>query len=407
MAAADHTNMPQLGLRQNLRQFTLLVVVNACVGGMVGMERSIFPEFAEAVFGLSSTTAVLSFIMVFGLSKAIANYYAGRLASVWGRKTLLLWGWIIGLPVPFLLLWAPHWAWVIAANLLLGISQGLAWSSTVIMKIDLVGDKQRGLAMGLNEFAGYLAVGLVAYYTAYLAGEYGVKPVPFYLGAAIAWTGLLLTIFTIRDTTAFVHAEASQKSSGVYMRNVFWETTIKNRTLSAVTQAGLVNNLNDGMIWGLLPLLLADLRYDSQPMGAVVGAYPLVWGIAQLFTGKMSDHVSPKAMLFWGMLLQGLAIILMAWALNFYPLLMLSVLLGIGTALVYPTFFTVIARVVKPEQRAESIGIFRLWRDLGYPVGALLSGIIADTLGLKMAIFWVGAITLFSAGVIIIRMPRL
>lgn len=394
----------KLGLRENWKQFTILVIVNAFVGGMIGMERTIFPQFAEVEFGIASKTAILSFITAFGLSKAIANYYTGRLANTFGRRNLLLFGWILAIPIPFILIYAPGWNWVIFANVLLGISQGLTWSSTVVMKIDLVGERNRGFAMGLNEFAGYFAVGIVAFLTGYLADNYGITPYPFYLGIGISIIGFLLTLIWVKDTSAFVHKESTTDKTR-QLSNVFIETSFKNRTLSSVTQAGLINNLNDGMIWGLLPIVLVALHFDNENVGIITAIYPTVWGIGQLFTGKMSDHYSKKAMLFWGMLLQGLAILCIPYSSSFLILASLSALLGLGTALVYPTFLSTIAQATSPGQRAESIGSFRLWRDLGYAVGAVISGIIADFFGIEYAILLIGGLTLISAFIIKFRMP--
>lgn len=398
-------NTIQLGLKQNWKQFTLLVIVNAFVGGMIGMERTIFPQFAELEFGVASKTAILSFITAFGISKAIANYYTGRLANRYGRKQLLLFGWLLAMPIPFMLMYAPSWNWVIVANILLGISQGLTWSSTVLMKIDLVSEKDRGLAMGLNEFAGYVAVGLVAFLTGYVANYYGVTPYPFYIGIFISIVGFLLTAIWIKDTRGFVHKENSTDKT-VALSNVFWEMTFKNKTLSSVTQAGLINNLNDGMIWGLLPMVLFSLNYNNENIGLITAIYPTVWGIAQLFTGKMSDHYSKKSMLYWGMLIQGVAILLIPFSSEFYVLASLSAILGLGTALVYPTFLSTIAQATNPYQRAESIGTFRLWRDLGYAFGAIISGITADIFGIEYAIFLIGGLTILSSFVIKFRMPE-
>lgn len=406
LAAAAPVSGVRLGLKENWRQFVLLVVVNAFVGGMVGMERAVLSPLAESEFGLASKSAILSFIASFGLAKAIANYYTGRLANRWGRRRLLVVGWWLALPVPFVLMFAPSWAWVVGANVLLGVSQGLTWSSTVIMKIDLVGERHRGLAMGLNEFAGYVAVGLVALLTGWVANRYGPTPYPFYIGAVMAVLGLVLSALWVKDTSAFVHQESQSRSVDAPMGHVFWETTLRNRTLSAVTQAGLVNNLNDGMIWGLLPLFLMSLGYEAHTIGLIAGTYPMVWGIGQLFTGKMADHFSRKKMLFYGMFLQGVAIVLMPYFPGFLPIMAASVALGLGTALVYPTFFVVIAQATHPQQRAESIGVFRLWRDAGYVVGALLSGLVADMLGMRYAMVWVGMLTLFSAGIVRLRMPK-
>lgn len=393
-----------LGLKENWKQFSLLVIVNAFVGGMIGMERTIFPQFAEVEFGVASKTAILSFITAFGITKAIANYYTGKLANRFGRRNLLLFGWIIALFVPFILIYAPSWGWVLFANVLLGVSQGLTWSSTVVMKIDLVGEKDRGFAMGLNEFAGYFAVGITAFLTGFIANEYGITPYPFYIGIFISVVGLLLTAIWVKDTRVFVHQESTTDTTA-HLENIFVETTFKNKTLSSVTQAGLVNNLNDGMIWGLLPILLLSLNYNNEDMGIITAIYPTVWGIGQLFTGKMSDHYSKKAMLFWGMLLQGLAIMFIPFVIGFYVLALISAILGLGTALVYPTFLSTIAQATSPNQRAESIGTFRLWRDLGYAFGAVISGVTADIFGISYAILLIGLLTISSSLVIKFRMP--
>jgi MFS family permease len=400
-----HTENIRLGLKENWKQFTLLVIVNAFVGGMIGMERTIIPQFAELEFGIASKTAILSFITAFGITKAIANYYTGRLANKFGRKKLLVFGWLLAIPIPFMLMHASTWGFVIFANVLLGISQGFTWSSTVVMKIDLVGEKDRGLAMGLNEFAGYFAVGLVAFLTGFIANRYGITPYPFYIGIFISIFGTLLTILWVQDTQVFVRKESATDLTAK-LDNVFLETTLKNKTLSSVTQAGLVNNLNDGMIWGLLPIVLFALNFDHANIGIITAIYPTVWGIGQLFTGKMSDHFSKKAMLFWGMLLQGLAIIMIPFSSNFYVLAGISATLGIGTALVYPTFLSTIAQATSPMQRAESIGTFRLWRDLGYAFGAVFSGVIADLFGVEYAIFSIGGLTVVSSIIIKFRMPE-
>ena len=395
----------QIGLKENWKQFTILVFVNAFVGGMIGIERTIFPQFAELEFGIESKTAILSFITAFGITKAIANYFTGRLANKFGRRNLLLFGWMLAIPIPFVLIYASSWSWVIFANVLLGISQGLTWSSTVVMKIDLVGEKDRGFAMGLNEFAGYLAVGLIAFLSGYVADTYGITPYPFYIGIIISIIGFLLTLLFVNDTRIFVNQESATDNTA-QLDNVFLETTFRNKTLSSVTQAGLVNNLNDGMIWGLLPIVLFSLNFDNNNIGIITAIYPTVWGIGQLFTGKMSDKYSKKSMLFWGMLLQGLSILLIPFTNDFYILVFLSAILGFGTALVYPTFLSTIAQATSPKQRAESIGTFRLWRDLGYAFGALISGVTADVFGLQYAIFLVGGLTIISSLVIKFRMPE-
>ena len=391
------------GLKENWKQFTLLVVVNAFVGGMIGMERTIFPQFAAQEFCISSKSAILSFIVAFGVTKAIANYFTGKLANRFGRKKLLIAGWLLAIPVPVMLIYANNWNWVIVANIFLGFSQGLTWSSTVVMKIDLVGERNRGLAMGLNEFAGYAAVGLVAYLTSQIAGEYGITPYPFYLGIFIAVTGFILSAVWVKDTRSFVKKE-SESVQPAPIEHIFSDTSFKHKTLSAVTQAGLVNNMNDGMIWGLLPLFLLSLDISQSQLGIITAIYPTVWGVGQLFTGKMSDVYSKKAMLFWGMMMQGIAILIIPFVKDYAVLALLSALLGLGTALVYPTFLTTIASVTSPTQRAEVIGIFRLWRDLGYAIGAIFSGIIADVFGIVTAIILIGILTIVSSLVIQFRM---
>ena len=396
---------PQLGLKENSKQFVLLVIVNAFVGGMVGMERSIFPEYASEVFGVASKTAILSFITAFGITKATANYYAGRFANRIGRKNLLITGWVIALPVPFLLIYAEYWSVVVLANVFLGISQGLKWSSTVVMKIDLVGEKDRGFAMGLNEFSGYIAVGVVAFLTGFIAANYGIKPYPFYIGIFLAVFGLLLSLIWVKDTRKHVESEHKTDTSEEH-DHVFLDTTFRNRTLSSVTQAGLVNNLNDGMIWGLLPILLLQYGFQTDGIGVLTAIYPAVWGIGQLFTGKMADHYSKKKMLFWGMLGQGLAILFLLFSSDFATLSLILGILGFGTALVYPTFLTTIAGATNPIQRAESIGTFRLWRDLGYAFGAIISGVIADFFGVIAAIAAIGILTILSSLIIRFRMPN-
>lgn len=393
----------KLGLKENWKQFTLLIIINGFVGGMVGLERTILPQIAEADFGIAAKTAILSFIIVFGISKAITNYYTGALANKIGRKNLLVLGWLIGLPVPIILIYAGSWNWVIAANILLGINQGLTWSSTVVMKIDLVGEKNRGLAMGLNESAGYLAVGVVAFLTGWIAGEYGLRPFPFYMGIGFAITGLLGSAILIKDTAHHVRSE-TRTSHIPMLKKVFSETSWTHPNLGSITQAGLVNNLNDGMIWGLFPMLLTAKGFSLAETGTIVATYPVIWGLGQLVTGKLADHLQKKAMLFWGMLLQAIAIITVVFATTFLQLILLSSILGIGTAIVYPTFLAAIADYTHPQQRAESIGVFRLWRDLGYAIGAIITGLVADSFGINSSVLLIGAITLFSAIVIKIRM---
>lgn len=393
----------QLGLKENWRQFSLLVIINAFVGGMVGLERSILPRIAELEFHIAARTAILSFIVAFGITKSISNYFSGALANKIGRKNLLIIGWLFGIPVPFILMFAGDWNWIIVANILLGINQGLAWSSTVVMKIDLVGEKQRGFAMGLNEFAGYLALSGVAFGTGWIASEYGLRPYPFYIGVGLVFLGLLGSVIFVKDTGLHVAHETSF-SNIPRLKKVFWETTWLNRNLGSVTQAGLVNNLNDALTWGLFPMLLLTKGFNIGETGIITAVYPAVWGIGQLFTGKMADHFCKKNMLFWGMFLQGITLISFLFASSMMHFIMLSILLGVGTAMVYPTFLATVAENTNPADRARSIGVFRLWRDMGYAIGAILSGIIADALNINAAILVVGLLTVVSAIIIYFRM---
>lgn len=367
------------------------------------MERSILPKIAEVEFHIAAKTAILSFIIAFGIVKAIINYFTGTLANKIGRKNLLVIGWLVGIPVPFILMYAPNWNWIIAANVLLGINQGLTWSSTVMMKIDLVGEKQRGLAMGLNEFAGYGALAAIAFFTGLIAAKYGLRPYPFYLGVGISFLGLLSSLFFVRDTKHHVAHEAVSSNIPL-LKNIFWETTWKNKNLGSVTQAGLINNLNDGMVWGVLPILLASKNFSIKEIGIITAVYPAVWGIGQIITGKMADRLRKKDMLVWGMIIQALDLILLAIAVSFIQFILLVVLLGWGTAMVYPTFLASIAENTHPNDRARSLGIFRFWRDLGYAIGAIITGIIADTIGINASIVFVGALTLASGLVIYYRM---
>jgi MFS family permease len=369
----------------------------------VGLERSILPQIAEQEFAIAAKTAILSFIIVFGIVKAITNYFTGTLANKFGSKKLLVAGWIIGIPIPFILMFAPDWSWIIAANVLLGINQGLTWSSTVVMKIDLVGEKQRGFAMGLNEFAGYISVAVVAFLTGFIASEYGIRPYPFYLGIVLVILGLFGSIFLIKDTKKHV-AKDILKSNIPRLKNMFWETTWKNKNLGSVTQAGLINNLNDGMAWGIFPILLASKGFSIGEIGMVTAIYPAVWGIGQLFTGKMADRFCKKDLLYVGMLLQALALLGLVWANTIGHFVLLSSILGWGTAMVYPTFLATVAENTNPSDRAKSIGIFRLWRDLGYAIGAILTGIIADLVSIEASILFIGILTFISSFIIKYRM---
>ena len=413
--AADMTSItpapetvPALGLRQNLAQFSLLVLVTAFVGGMVGLERAILPLIAEREFGLVSKSVILSFIVGFGFVKAFTNLAAGRFSDRIGRKGLLVAGWIVGLPVPFMLMWAPSWGWITVANLLLGINQGLCWSTTVIMKIDLVGPQRRGLAMGLNEFAGYFAVAITALASGYIAAAYGLRPAPLYLGIGIAAAGLFLSIFFVRETHGHARHEAKGQGGAVSVpfKEIFTLTSWRDRNLFSCSQAGMVNNLNDGMAWGLFPLFFAAANLSVERIAVLAATYPAVWGVCQLFTGALSDRVGRKWMIACGMWVQAGGIGLIAAASSFSPWMTGAVLLGVGTAMVYPTLLAAIGDVVHPSWRASAVGVYRLWRDAGYAFGALLSGIIADLLGVVWAIAAVGVLTLASGLVVALRMTE-
>lgn len=394
----------QLGIRANLYQFSLLVVVNAFVGAMVGMERSILPAMAEHIFHLVAHTAILAFIVVFGVSKALTNYFAGRFSDVYGRKVILVSGWLLAAPVPFLLIWAPSWNWVLVANLFLGVSQGLTWSTTVIMKIDLAGPRNRGLAMGINEFAGYFAVGLAALATGWLAGHYGLRPQPFYLGIVFVLAGLLLSVLLVRETHYHARHEAAIHAGGAVaappaQKEIFLRTSFLDRNLSAISQAGLVNNLNDGMAWGLFPLVFAGAGMTLTQIGWLAAIYPAVWGIGQLFTGALSDRIGRKWLIAAGMWTQAIGIAVITLAHAFSGFVLGGILLGVGTAMVYPTLLAAIGDVVHPGWRASTVGVYRLWRDLGYAIGALLSGIVADLFGITAAMWLVAALT-FTSGLV-------
>jgi MFS family permease len=401
----DHT--VRLGLRANWPQFTLLVVVNAFVGGMVGLERTTTSLVGTRVFHLTGYLAVFSFIVAFGLTKALTNLAAGPLTARHTRKTLLIAGWVAGLPVPFLLAYAPAWGWIVAANVLLGVNQGLAWSMTVNMKIDLVGPRNRGLAMGLNEAAGYMAVGATALATGYLAAEHGLRPVPELLGVAYAVIGLALSVILVRDTAAHVAAEAAATHPGPAsgpaagphsFRAVFAETTWRNRSLRGASQAGLVNNLNDGLTWGVFPLLFSRLGLGLAAIGLIKGLYPLVWGAGQLITGRLSDRLGRKPMIVGGMFVQSTAF---PAALMFpgHPLaagIISAVLLGAGTAMVYPALIAAVADHTHPHWRAQGLGVYRFWRDLGYALGAVAAGLLAAAFGLNPTVLAGGVLTLIS-----------
>ncbi|KQU64147.1 MFS transporter [Phycicoccus sp. Root101] len=400
--AAGHTDAPTLGLRANLPQFLLLVAVNALVGGMLGQERTVLPLLAAGEFGLTAHTAALTFIAAFGLSKAAANYAAGTWSDRYGRKPVLVAGWMLAVPVPLLLIWAPTWTWVIVANILLGISQGLTWSTTVVMKIDLAGPARRGLAMGLNEAAGYGAVAATALATGYIAAHAGLRPEPFYLGIAFAALGLGASVLFVRETRGHAHHEAATapathaSSATLTNRDIFAATSWRDRTLSSVSQAGLVNNLNDGLAWGLFPVLFAGAGLSVSRIGWLAAAYPAVWGLGQVATGALSDRWGRKPFIVTGMLTQAVALALVALGDTFGTWLAAAVLLGAGTAMVYPTLLAAIGDVAHPAWRARSVGIYRLWRDGGFAVGALLAGVIADLWGVRPAIWVVAALTATS-----------
>ncbi len=400
-----------LGIRANLAQFSLLVGVNALVGGMLGQERTVLPLLAEEEFGLSGFTAALTFIVAFGLVKAATNFFAGTLSDRLGRKPVLVAGWLIGLPVPLLLIWAPTWGWVIAANVLLGINQGLTWSTTVIMKIDLAGPERRGLAMGLNEAAGYLAVSATALATGYIAAQYGLRPEPFYLGLAFAGLGLGLSLLAVRETHHHVAHEATNHAADhpaptLSTGQVFAETSLRNPSLSAVSQAGLVNNLNDGMAWGLLPLVFAAAGLSVSRIGILAAAYPAVWGLGQLATGAISDRLGRKWMIAGGMWLQAAAIAMIAAVDSFGLWLGAAVVLGLGTAMVYPTLLAAVGDLAHPTWRASSVGVYRLWRDAGFAIGAILTGVVADLAGARTAIWLVAVLTLASGFIVAQRMEE-
>ena len=398
----------RLGLKENWPQFALLVVINAFVGGMVGIERTVVPLIGAEEFKISSTTLVVSFIVSFGVVKALANLVSGQLADAWGRKRVLVLGWLVGLPVPFMIIWAPSWKWVIAANALLGINQGLAWSMTVIMKIDLVGPKSRGLAVGLNEFAGYLAVGVTAFFTGYLASEYGLRPAPIYLGVAYAILGTTLSILLVRDTRDHVRLEASahaRQSAPISFREVFPLTSFGDRNLFAASQAGLVNNLNDGMSWGIFPLFFASFGLGVERIGILKAVYPATWGILQVATGPLSDRWGRKGLIVGGMWVQAAGLFLTALTREFEYWLIGSLLLGIGTAKVYPSLIAAVSDASHPAWRARSLSVYRFWRDLGYAIGALSAGIIADLFGLSWAIATIAALT-FASGLVVALVMR-
>jgi MFS family permease len=395
---------PQLGLRANWKQFVLLVVINGFVGAMVGLERTIVPLIATTDFGLASKSVALSFLISFGITKALANLLAGRLSDRLGRKPILVAGWLFGLPVPLLIIAAPTWSWVVFANVLLGINQGLCWSTTVIMKIDLGGPRQRGLAMGLNESAGYLAVSLAALLAGYLAATYNLRPAPFYPGVGFALLGLLGSVFLVKDTHAHARHEVQSARHatprGLPFAEIFRLASWKDSSLFSLSQAGMVNNLNDSMVWGLVPIVLSEAGLSLKQLGMIAAVYPGVWGIGQLATGALSDHWGRKWMIVAGMWIQAAAIALFVLGRAFWPWMVGAVLLGVGTAFVYPTLLAAVSDVAHPEWRATAVGVYRLWRDGGYAIGAVLSGGLADLYGSAAAIWSVAALT-FLSGIVV------
>ncbi|CDX39500.1 Major facilitator family transporter [Mesorhizobium sp. SOD10] len=396
-----------LGLKANWKQFSLLVLINAFVGGMVGIERTLVPLIGAEEFGVASTTLVTSFIVSFGVVKACANLVSGQLADTWGRKRVLILGWLFGLPVPFIIIGAPSWGWIVAANALLGINQGFAWSMTVIMKVDLVGPKSRGLAVGLNEFAGYLAVGVTAFLTGYLASRYGLRPVPIYLGVGYAVLGAALSILLVRDTREHVRLELAdhpKQASPLAFQEIFMLTSFGDRNLFAASQAGLVNNLNDGMSWGLFPLFFVANGLGIERIGILKAVYPAVWGILQVATGPLSDRWGRKGLIVAGMWVQAAGLLLTAMTRDFGWWLLASVLLGLGTAMVYPSLIAAVSDASHPSWRARSLSVYRFWRDLGYAIGALSAGLIADFFGFVAAIGAIAALTFLSGVIVAIAM---
>ena len=401
----------RLGLRENLQQFTLLVVVNAFVGAMVGLERSTLPLIGREDFGLSSSAAVLSFIAAFGLAKAFTNLGAGAYAARIGRRRLLIAGWALALPVPLLIATAPSWSWIVVANLLLGLNQGLAWSMTVLMKIDLVGPKRRGFALGLNEAAGYGGVALAAAVSGWLASEFAARDVLIAAGAVVALGGLLISVFFVRDTAEHVALEQSEQgfraeATAPSMRAAFPASTWGVPALRSASQAGLVNNLNDALAWGLVPLFLAAHDAGAGAIGLVAGLYPAVWGVGQIWTGHWSDRVGRKPLIVGGMSLQALALVLLSVSSGAVGAAAVSaVLLGAGTALVYPTLIAAISDAVDPVARPAAVGVYRFWRDMGYVFGALVAGLVADALGFSGAIAVVAGLTAASGVWVALDMP--
>jgi MFS family permease len=410
---------PILGLRENWLQVSLLILTVGFVGSLVGLERTVVPLIGEQEFGLVSKTAIVSFIISFGVVKALCNFFAGRLSESWGRKRVLVLGWIIGLPVPLIIIYANRWFWFDIANVLLGINQALTWSMTVNMKIDLMGPKRRGLAVGLNEFGGYFSVGIMAWLTGEIAARYSLRPEPFYLGIGIAVAGLFVSVFFVQETIEYaryeagIHAAQSNLGSGTpgpqnnekpSMKEIFSLTTWRERALSSCSQAGLVTNLNDGMSWGIYPIFFSSYGLGVAAIGVIKAVYPAVWGLMQPIIGPLSDRIGRKRLIVGGMMVQAFGIWLTVLLPTYEWWIAAAVLQGVGTAMVYPTLIAAVSDVAHPQWRASSLGVYRLWRDLGYAVGALLAGLIADFFGMGAAIHVVAAVTMLSGLVAAFRM---
>ncbi|RBA38530.1 MFS transporter [Dietzia maris] len=406
---------PVLGLKANAAQFTLLVAINALVGGMVGQQQTVLPLLATDVFGLTGYTFIFTYVAAFGVTKAIANYFAGTFSDRYGRKPVLLVGWLFAIPVPLMLIWAPDWGWVVAANILLGINQGLTWSTTVVMKIDLVGPRQRGLAMGLNEAAGYGAVAVTSLLAGYLAGQYGLRPAPFLVGVAYTALALVLSGIFVRETRDHALVDAGRHTArpdGLHDhlhadmtdREIAIQTSFKEPALSSASQAGLVNNLNFGLSWGLFPLLFATAGLSVGQIGLLFALYPAVWGVGQLFTGALSDRIGRKHLISVGMATQAVALVVIALGSGFSTWAVGTVILGAGTAMVYPTLLAAIGDVAHPVWRGRAVGVYRVWRDLGYAVGAVFGGIVADAMGMHAAVWAAAAVSAVSAAAVAIRM---
>lgn len=413
---SKHSNPIKLGLRPNIQQFLILVLVNAFVGAMIGLEQTVVPLIGKSEFGIESSAIIVSFIASFGAVKAILNLLAGNVSDKWGRKKVLVLGWLFAIPVPFILLWAPNWNWIIFANILLGVNQGLAWSMTVNMKIDLVGKSQRGLALGLNEFAGYIAVAAIGFLTGYLASTFGLKPYPFYLGIIFAILGLAISWIIVKDTRRFTNLEIKQDTSespeevtdvkDLSFKEVFLQTSWKNRTLLSISQAGLINNLVFGVTWGLFTLYFASFAIGISEIGLLKALHPGIWGVLQLLTGTLSDKVGRKILIYPGMFIQGIGVWVVLFT-NFYSGWIVGMaLLGIGTALVYPTLLAAISDVANPKWRATTLGVYRFWRDLGFVFGAIGIGFLADLFGLDIAFHSVAFLAIISGIFVLIVMKE-